>query len=309
MAGLSAIFSLILVILFGWILRRTGFITEELANGIIRLLYYVGLPALLFRRISSVGPEAIANVNLFIAVHIVLFAVPLLAWGLALLFREPRSRLSVSVLLADRSNNVFMGIPVVSAVMGPDGVAGISLYLAVGLVAYYIFSISWARLAFSGELSLKSLAVTVRSQFRNPLVLACLFGVAASLSGLGDLPEWLDLFLGILGSMSSGLALLALGASLRIERPLAALRSAWRDSLFRLFVHPAVMWVLFRFFPVDPVVENAVILSTAMPSAINNFALARGMGLDHHYAGEIVAASTVLSVVSIPIWLHRLGLA
>lgn len=309
MAGLSATFSLLLIILLGWGLRRTGFLTETLAAGLIRLLYYVGLPALLFRRISSVEPGAITSLNLFLAVHITLFVVPLLAWGLARLFRENRSRLAVSVLLADRSNNVFMGIPVVTAVMGPEGAAGISLYLAVGLVAYYLFSMVWAQIALSGEFSRKGLAGLARSLIKNPLVMACLLGVSASLLGLGDLPAWLDLFLGSLGSMAGGLALLALGASLRIERPLASLRSAWRDSLFRLFLHPAVMWAVFCFLPVDPVVEQAVILSTAMPSAINNFVLARGMGMDHDYAGEIIAASTVLSVISIPIWLHLLGLA
>lgn len=309
MAGLSAIFSLLLVILLGWTLRRTGFLSDTLSTGLIRLLYYVGLPALLFRKISSVGPDAIADPNLFIAVHVTLFVVPLLAWGLARLFREERSRLAVSVLLADRSNNVFMGIPVVTAVMGPDGAAGISLYLAVGLVAYYLFSMAWAQFALSGEVSLKGLSGVVRSLVKNPLVLACLLGISVSILGLGDLPAWLDLFLGNLGSMASGLALLALGASLRIEHPLASLRSAWRDTLFRLFLHPAVMWVAFRFLPVDPVVERAVILATAMPSAVNNFVLARGMGMDHRYAGEVIAASTVLSAISIPIWLHILGLA
>ncbi len=309
MAGLSAIFSLLLVILLGWTLRRTGFLSDELSAGLIRLLYYVGLPALLFRKISSVGPEAIADPNLFLAVHVTLFVVPLLAWGLAILFRENRSRLAVSVLLADRSNNVFMGIPVITAVMGAEGAAGISVYLAVGLVAYYLFSMAWAQFALSGELSPGSLAGTARSLIKNPLVLACLAGVTASLAGLGGLPVWLDLFLANLGSMSSGLALLALGASLRIERPLASLRSAWRDSLFRLFLHPAVMWGVFQLLPVDPVVQNAVVLSTAMPSAVNNFVLARGMGMDHRYAGEVIAASTVLSAFSIPIWLRILGLA
>lgn len=309
MAGLSAIFSLLLVILLGWTLRRTGFLTETLATGLIRLLYYVGLPALLFRKISSVGMEAIADPNLFLAVHITLFVVPLLAWGLALLLREKRSRLAVSVLLADRSNNVFMGIPVVTAVMGAEGAAGISLYLAVGLVAYYLFSMAWAQLALSGEFSPKSLGGTVRSLVKNPLVLACLLGISVSFLGLGELPAWLDLFLKNLGSMASGLALLALGATVHIDHPLDSLRSAWRDTLFRLFLHPAVMWAVFRFLPVDPTVERAVILATAMPSAVNNFVLARGMGMDYRYAGEVIAASTVLSAVSIPIWLHILGLA
>ncbi len=308
MAGLSAVVPLLLTVLLGWVLRRRGYLKEETAPQLMWLLYWVSLPALLFRKTIAVGGESLLNGNLFVAIHLSFFLMPPLAWLLARLAGQERRRVAVSVLVSIRSNNVYMGLPVVALALGAEGVAALSLYLAVGLFSYNLLSIAWAQIALSGGLSRRHLVETARSVALNPLFLACLAGVSASLLGFSALPRWLDAFLEILGDLATALALLALGASIRIASPLATLRSAWRDVTLRLFVHPAVMALLFRFFPVEPYVAGAVILATAMPSAVNNFVLAKGMDMDSAYAGEVVAATTVLSVVTVPLWLAWLGL-
>jgi hypothetical protein len=303
MAGLSAVIPLLLTILLGWSLRRRDYLKEETTQQLLWLLYWVSLPALLFRRTVAVGAETLLNGNLFLVIHIAFFFMPPLAWLLARLCGESRSRSAVSTLVSIRSNNVYMGLPVVALALGPDGVAALSLYLAMGLFSYNLLSIGWAQIVLSGGLSRKDLVETARSVLRNPLFLACFAGIGAAFLGLKELPLWLDSFLKILSDLATALALIALGASLRIGRPLAVLRSAWRDVLIRLFLHPALMVGLFRLFPVEPVLASAVVLATAMPAAVNNFIVAKGMDMDSEYAGEVVAATTVLSLITIPLWI------
>ena len=86
------------------------------------------------------------------------------------------------------------------------------------------------------------------------------------------------------------------------------LKTTLRDSLIKLLVQPAVVWGLFLLWPVSPLMMKAVVLVSAMPVAVNSLVVAHGMGMDDSYAGEIITLSTILSVVTIPIWIRLLGL-
>lgn len=47
---------------------------------------------------------------------------------------------------------------------------------------------------------------------------------------------------------------------------------------------------------------------SSMPSAVNCFIVAREMGMDGDYAADLVASTTLLGAVSIPLWAGILGI-
>jgi hypothetical protein len=60
--------------------------------------------------------------------------------------------------------------------------------------------------------------------------------------------------------------------------------------------------LLFFLWPVAHNVRNAVILVSAMPVAVNTFIVAKGMNMDHDYAARLIATSTFVSLITIPLW-------
>jgi predicted permease len=298
---------LVLVMALGVLCRRTGLLGEETIPRLNALLYWAALPALLFRTILKVGSGIFADPNLFWAVHVSFILVPGIAWLMAMPFTRNPKRIAVSVLVAVRSNNVFMGIPAISIALGQEGLEALSLFLAVGLLGYNMISITWAQVALSGSVSVRSLFGTFRQLLKNPLILACIFGVAGSSMGFSELPGWIDSTLKIIGDTGSGVALIALGASLRFSGMRKAFKSAWRESFFKLFIHPVLVWACFLIWPVAPVLMKTVVILSAMPAAINTFVIAQSMGMDSDFAGEIVALSTVFSIITLPIWIRILG--
>ena len=63
------------------------------------------------------------------------------------------------------------------------------------------------------------------------------------------------------------------------------------------------MLLFFQIWPVDEMLMKTSIIVGAMPAAVNNFVLAKGMGMDSEYAAEVVMTTTVCSIVSLTFWL------
>ena len=308
MDEISVIAPLGAVIALGWVLRVLGIVSIQTFREDNRILFWLSIPALLLRLTAKAHISAGENLNLFLAVHVSFVVFPMIAFLAGYLFREEKNRLAISTMVSIRSNQVFMGIPAISIAMGSQGLEAISVFLAMSLIGYHIFSISSSQLVLSGGLSFRSLLDTTRKVLKNPMVLACLCGVGLSAAGIHEFPQPLDTTLKVLGDIGTGLALLSLGAGLDFTGVFSTLQRTWRDAFIKLVLHPAFVLMLFSFWPVERTMMQAVLMATAMPVAVNSLVVAQGMGMDDRYAGELIAVTTLLSMGTLPAWMRFLGI-
>ena len=115
----------------------------------------------------------------------------------------------------------------------------------------------------------------------------------------------------LMGGAATAIALLALGGTLdlsRISSIYNMIKATWQDCLIKLVIHPLILWALLLALSVpEPLLKVTVMLSS-MPSAVNCFIMAKEMKMDSDYAADLVASTTVLGIISIPVWANLLGI-
>jgi malonate transporter len=313
MFGFLLVLPLMLIIITGNLLRRFGFYSDRDVKVLSKTLYWVILPPLMFRTVFLSGTEVLTQINLLVAITLCYIVTIAVGWLSAafIYHRGDRKRIAVSAFTAMRSNNVYLGFPVMFLAAGEVGLHNASTYLAVTMVSFQLLSIGAGEIAASGRLSRTTVLGTLKKLALNPLIISVLLGLAVALTGLRALPKWLDEGLHLMGSAATAIGLLALGGTLDLSsvRTVAGmLLHTWPDCLIKLLVNPLAAWLLLLLLPVPKPLMQATVMLTSMPCAVNCFIMAQGMDMDAVYAADLVAASTMLASVSIPLWSAFLGL-
>ena len=266
------------------------------------------MPATLLRGILSADTSALKNESLLIATWLPYFVTLVIVWMTARR-KEARDRFAVLMLCAIRGNNFYVGIPIISLAMGKRGVEAGTLILALSMVLMQILVIVGSQLALFETISWKAIKSTCVQLLKNPLFLACSLGLFLVFTELNHLPSWLNATLGILADVSTGVALIIIGAGIRLQNIFKSVASVWKIVLFKLVVFPAVTYVVFTGFGLSQDLVRAGVLLTGMPVAVNTAILAQEMGMDSNYCAMGIAATTLFSMFTIPFLVYLLGLA
>ena len=308
MQAVLIVLPIFLLIAMGWILRFKGLLSAQTLKENNFLLYWFAMPATLLRGILSADMGFVKDISFLAAIWLPYLVTLVVVW-LAGRRGESTPRFAVLALSAVRGNHFFAGIPIIYLAMGISGVEAGTLILALSLVVMQLLSIGSGQLALFGSLSWNSLKATTNQLLKNPLFMTCLIGLLLVSSGLNRLPDWLSATLGILADISTGLALLALGAGLHLENILRMVKSVWKVLLFKLVVHPIISLAIFASFGLSEEMLQAGVLLAAMPVAVNTGIIAQEMGMDTDYCARGIAVTTLFSVISLPLWIKLLGLA
>ncbi len=283
-------FSLILV---GWLLKRYARFELAFWTGLEQLVYFVLFPSLLFTSTAT------AKLAFATTAGVVGAAVAAVATGVVLgyaarpLFRPSSQVFASGVQCAFRFNS-YVALALAGRLAGGDGIALMAVALGVCVPIANAFAVfALARHAKTGVL---------REMARNPLIVATVAGLVVNVAGI-PLPEPVLATLQRLGNASIALGLIAVGAGLRlggtiVERPTLA----WFIAV-KLVAAPAVVFAIVTWLGLPPLQREIAVLFAALPSASSAYILAVRMGGDGAVVAFVISASTVLSVVTLPLWI------
>lgn len=311
MFGFFLVIPLVIIIITGNLLRGRGFYSQSDISALTKTLYWVILPPLLFRTTYTAGKEVLTQPNLLIASTLCYILTLIAAFTISsFLYKGNKKQIAVSVLASFRANNIYLGFPVVDLAMGAAGLHQASIYIAVTMISFQLISIAAGDIVMYGKVSRNGLCSIGRRLLTNPLIISCVLGVSTAMLKI-PLPFVLDETMKLMSGAATAVALLALGGTLdlsRLSRVMGILKATWSDAVIKLLINPSIMYLLLLAFPVSKPLFQVTVMLSSMPCAINCFILAKGMGMDGEYAADLVAATTLLGIVSIPFWAYAVGL-
>ena len=304
MSIFNSIAPLFLLIALGAVLQKTQFFPDTFFKGLNKLVFWIALPALLISRIGSAEIEikTVSQIVLLLTLG-TLFSLAM-AWGIARWMRLPLQKRGSFIQGSFRSNGAFIGLPVIIYTLGhldPRAEMLGTVVLAPLVILFNVLSVS-ILLHHSRHKSstVESIHTFVSQLIKNPLIMACAIGLGLNLSGL-SLPPFLFRPLDALGNAALPLILISIGSSLGFERLHGAASPSLFAALIKVVAAPAIGFLLAGLLKLDTTERMVAILYLAAPAAGMSYVMAEVMGNDGPLAGRIVAISTLLSAVTLPI--------
>ena len=293
----------ILIIALGKLLAKSRVFPEGFARCLNLLTYWVALPALLLDQVTNATFESgnVARLSLLLVIATVasIFA----AYIAVLVFRLNRQQTGAFVQGSARSNNAFIGLPVILyALSHIDGVqAFATVALAPAIVFYNIMSITVLLIHSERKENhplLKSAALFVKQLVTNPMLLACVAGLTLNYFGF-KFPLMIQRSLSTIGASALALALLSIGAALSFKGANHGLRFSITASAIKVFIQPLIGLGLALLWDIPPMDRKILLIYLACPTAVVSYALADIFGSDKDLAAHIIVISTVMSIISL----------
>ena len=302
-AALTAVGPVFVIILTGFLIRRSGVLTAEADASFMRVCVNLLYPCLILD--SVVGNDALRlsqNVWLPPLVGFVaLGAAFALCWLGARLLRVPRGRETRTFTYVTALYNYgYMAIPVVMSLFG-DKARGVlfthnlGVEIGVWIGASLILSTHPDRSGWRGAI--------------NPPVLAIVGAVLLNfLHAREYVPAWFFGGIKMLGVSAIPMALLLTGATmndfLSEARPSRSEAVALGGAcVLRLGLLPLLFLALARWLPCSVEFRQVLVVQSAMPAAMLPVVLCKHYGGDAGLAVQIVLATTILALFTMPYWI------
>ena len=271
--------------LVGFVWVRAGF--EYRLEFITRLCMTLSVPALVFTALmkTKIDPAALTSVPF--AAALAYGALTLAFWGITTVLRIDR-RTFLAPLIFGNTGNV--GLPLALFAFGETGLGYAVVIFAVMILWSFTFGV-WMVAGGGSPARL----------LREPIMVGTLLGALFLWQGW-QTPVWLTNSLDLIGQIAIPLMLITLGVAVARLNAGRLGRAIWLSAL-RAVVCLAVALGAGLLFGLPPVALAVLILQVTTPVAVTSYMLAEKYGADAESVAGLVIASTLLSVITLPLTL------
>lgn len=298
----SLIFGLIAI---GFLLVKLKVLSGKDTKVLADIVILVATPALMFT--SVIGSFDLASIADYSVMFLAGLLMPLflivIAYVAAKSMKIDRSKQGVFISATAFSNTVFIGLPITVALYGNEAVASV-LMLDFGMTLVF-WTIGLAVL--TDNFTWQGLGRLLKTVLNAPFVALI---VTLILALLEVKPPSLLLEMGeMIGQIAIPLSLLLIGMtmatftrkSMRFDKTIGA------TLLMRLALSPLMMLLIVYYLPIPTISKQVLTIQAGLPTMMSVAIVAQTYGKEHGYATSLVVATTMASLMTLPVVAYVLG--
>ena len=309
---------LFIMMIPGVLLVKCKMSVNGFGKGLSNLVLYIAQPALIFMAYMRPYDAEILKNSLYVFILSVLVHIMFSVIAMLCFKRSPESVQRMLRFATIFSNAAFMGIPLIAAVL-EDSYPGATVYASIYNITFNLFL--WSLGVYictegrdknsngvdDGVEEVKEKASPLKALY-HPVTIAAAIGLVFFIFSLGNyLPEIVSESFNMLKGLVAPLSMVVIGLRLAEMN----FKGFFKDKdmyIFLLLRHIALplltvgmVKLLALMLPIAPVVQMVVVIMASAPAATSATMFAEKYDCDAAYVSRLVTASTLISIVTMPL--------
>lgn len=281
---------------------RTRFFTAEATAYLTKFVFYFALSAMLFNFSANLSLAEVWDTRLVLAYLCGTAVVYAIATFVGYLRGLQLEVAAIEAQCAVIGNIGFLGVPMLTLLLGAQAIGPLMLALAVDLIVFASLIVILITGSRDGRMSVTILRTVGLGLVKNPMIVAITVGLLWSGFKI-PIPAPLGEFVTLLGAAATPCALFAIGASLASKSAERLSVASWL-GFCKLVLHPLFVAIAcLVVFNVDAYTATVVISAAALPVAGNVYILAQHYGVAPQRVSAAILVSTALSIVTVSLWI------
>lgn len=283
---------MLMLIFIGVLCARTKIISREANRDLSKFVLQIVNPAVIFMAYQSeYKSELVRNLLITFGLSVGAFVIMIVS-AYFLIRRKEGREAEIERFSSIYSNCGFMGIPLVNALFGAEGV----FYLTAFITVFNLFVWTHGIIMISGEKNLEN----VIKIFYSPTIIAILLGIVTFFAKI-RLPEVPSKALGFIAEVNTPLAMIVSGVTMAETNVLKLLKKfrVYYICIVKLIIIPLVLSIALSCIDIDTEVRLVILVASAAPPAAMCTLQCIRYGKNSVYSSEIFTAGTILSIAAL----------
>jgi len=296
----SAVEKIVIMTAIGFVAAKANILTKEASDGCTKVLVNAIMP---FMVISSFfkeyDPELLKGMGASFVLWLVYAAMGIV---LGLVFvKKNNPNLEVERICIMYQNVGFIGLPIAEMLFGKVGV----IYMAIHVACFNLFFFTHGIMVFSNKITKENFLKSIKA----PIIPAIVIGLIIFLAKI-NLPVQITSTISSVGSCATPLGMMISGGIIARSNIASTLKNkrAYLICAIKMIFLPLIMLAVAVIIKLEQTIAVSSIVMAACPLAAFDVMFTEMYKKDSAYASGLFGLTTVVSIVSIPLFVMLYGI-